>query len=126
MTILQETIQSLSKEEIINYKLYANRTRKDHERKDIILFDLLKKETINDANEEELIAKIYTQDVNKNTYHRLKSRLLMEIDTSTVQFYFHKTDTHYIYNELSLYKTYVQKNEWTIALYHLKKAKQKP
>ena len=125
MNILIKTIQSLSKEEVVNYKLYTFRKNKDKTRKDVVLFDLIKKLTNNDVNKIDLFDKIYEQDSSKNTFHRLKSRLLLEIDNSMVQFYFHKTDSHYIYNELSLCKTYLQKNKWDIALYHLKKAETK-
>ena len=125
MNILPNTIHSLSKEEVINYKLYANRTRKEHNRKDILLFDLLKKKEFSDANNTLAFNKLYPNATTKNTYHRLKSRLLKEIDSSIIQFYFHKTDAHFIYNEICLYKTYIQKSEWTIALYHLKKAEKK-
>lgn len=125
MDILQKTIQSLNHEEIVNYKLFAFRKEKDISRKDIVLFDLIRKSTFSDANHIDFFSDIYPADTNKNTYHRLKSRLLTDIDNSMVQFYFHKTDSHYIYNELGLYKTYMAKNKWEIALYHLKKAESK-
>lgn len=125
MDILEKTIQSLSHEEVVNYKLYAFRKEKDITRKDIVLFDLMRKSINNDANQIDYFKELYPKETNKNTYHRLKSRLLTEVDNSMAQFYFHKTDSHYIYNELELYKTYIQKNKLEIALYHLKKAETK-
>lgn len=40
---IKKTIDLLSKEEIINYKLYTNCAQSNDKRKNILLFDLLKK-----------------------------------------------------------------------------------
>ena len=43
MNLLQEVILSLSKEESRFFKLYAGRTNIKEERKDLLLFDFIKK-----------------------------------------------------------------------------------
>ena len=125
MNILQKSIISMSKEEIINYKLYANRTQATNNRKDILLFDLVKKTADHDLDDDAIFKKLYPDASSRNVYYQLKNRLLLEINNSLVQFYFKETDIHFIYGELSLYKIYVSKNEWEIALYHLNKAEKK-
>ncbi len=125
MDILKKTIYKLNKEEIINYKLYANRTQSNDERKDIQLFDLLKKQPESDTNEDRLLEKLYPSVNNKNIYYRLKNRLLNEINNSLVQFYCYEKNNHDIYSELSLYKVFLKKNDWPLANYHLLKAEKK-
>jgi hypothetical protein len=87
MDILKNTIDLLEKEEIINYKLYANRTQSNNNRKDVLLFDLLKKLSESNNDEEKVFQKIYPNAQDKNNYYRLKNRLLVEINNSLVQFY---------------------------------------
>jgi len=125
MNILQDSILSMSKEEIINYKLYANRTQSTGERKDILLFDLIKKAGHRDFDDNRIFQRLYPDARSRNVYYQLKNRLLFEVNNSLVQFYYKDTDIHYIYGELSLYKIYAAKNEWKIAQYHLNKAEKK-
>ena len=125
MNILQKSIQYLSKKEIINYKIYTNRIKKDATRKDTLLFDALKKAQNSDLNKNTVFNKIYPTGVDKNVFNKLKGRLLHEIDNSLVQFYFHETDTNYIYSELSLYKIYLAKNANDVAYYHLRNAEKR-
>ena len=51
--------------------------------------------------------------------------MLLEINNSLVQFYFHETDVNYIYSELSLFKLFIARNEFSIAHYHLQKAEKR-
>lgn len=125
MDILNKTVHRLNKEEIINYKLYANRTQSNNDRKDILLFDLIKKQPEPDINDDKLIQKLYPSIKNKNIYYRLKNRLLNEINNSLVQFYCYEKNNHDIYSELSLYKVFLKKNDWPLANYHLLKAEKK-
>lgn len=125
MDILRYTINQLSKEEIINYKLYANRTQSNDKRKDILLFDLLKKQAASDSDDTKIVQKLYPGPEHKNSYYRLKNRLLNEINNSLVQFYCYDSDSHDIYGALSLYKVFLKKNHWELANYHLLKAEKK-
>lgn len=125
MDILRNTIKQLSKEEIINYKLYANRTQSNANRKDILLFDLLRKQVADSNDDTKIVQKLYPGSENKNMYYRLKNRLLNEVNNSLVQFYCYNNDSHDIYGELSLYKVFLKKNDWQLANYHLLKAEKK-
>ncbi len=125
MDILQKAIKSLSKKEIINYKIYANRQYESDNRKDIALFDAINKNKKNNVDTDYFIPKIYPSGTEKNVYNRLKYRLLDEIDNSLVQFYFHKVDINYIHSELSLYHIYLAKSEKEVAHYHLLRAEKK-
>jgi hypothetical protein len=125
MDILKKTINLLSKEEIINYKLYAKRTQSNENRKDIILFDYIKKQVANDDLDEKIVRKLYPSASNKNNYYRLKNRLLIEINNSLVQFYCYDKNSHDIYSELSLFKIFFHKNDYSLANYHLSKAEKK-
>jgi hypothetical protein len=124
MDILKNTIDLLNKEEIINYKLYANRTQSNEKRKDILLFDLLKKHPA-DTDDAKVVQKLYPGTAGKNSYYRLKNRLLNEINNSLVQFYCYDSNSHDIYSELSLYKIFHKKNNWPLANYHLSRAEKK-
>lgn len=125
MDNLEKTIYSLYHEEIINFKLYSFRKDKNPLRKDIQLFDFIKKNDLNDANYNLFFKQLYTETTNKNTLDRLKSRLLKEIDNSLIQFHFHQSQSQYIYNEIGLYKIFSQRNKLDLAIHHLKKAETK-
>ena len=83
MNTLQEIILSMSKEELRFFKLYASRTNSNKTRKDILLFDQIKK--TDQFSESNFQQKHYDQ--NKNAFYRLKNRLLEDINKSlTLQY----------------------------------------
>lgn len=144
--ILEKTIRSLSKKEIINYKLYANRHNKTDNRKDIALFDAIRNNTEINFNNHKKKDTYKKNSLNAsglrgfdsarppkanesqrdqpkaNTIRKLKVRLLDEVGNSLVQFYFHETPNSYLYNELNLFDVFYQKNEWEVAYFHLQRA----
>ena len=83
MSTLQEVILSMSKEELRFFKLYSSRTNSSKTRKDILLFDQIKK--TEQFSESKFQEKYYKQ--NKNAFYRLKNRLLEDINKSlTLQY----------------------------------------
>ncbi len=134
--ILEKTIRSLSKKEIINYKLYANRHNKIDNRKDIALFDAIRNDTsakLSNRKKEDIYKEKNTSglrepqspnspQIKANTLRKLKARLLDEVGNSLVQFYFHETPNSYLYNELNLFDVFYKKNEWEVAFFHLQRA----
>ncbi len=124
MDILYKSIKSLYKEEIINYKLYTNRTQAEINRKDVVLFDLMRKGA-KEPEEAHFIKTIYGKVSDKNKYYRLKNRLHTELCNSLVQFHYYEVDLNAIYSELILFNVFTAKNEWEIASYHLEKAEKK-
>lgn len=113
--VLEKTIKSLSKKELINYKMYANRSNKTDDRKDISLFDAIK-------NHKKTDIEFISKSDNGDTYRKLKSRLLDNIGNSLLQFYYHETPTSYIYDELNLAHVFINKHELAIAHFHLNRA----
>ena len=75
MGLLEELILLMSKEEIQAYKLYTNRKNSYKERKDILLFDAIKKE--GSSFKEDLIALNMYGPGSKNPFYRLKNRLTL-------------------------------------------------
>lgn len=124
--VLEKTIKSLSKHEVINYKLYANRHKKTINRKDIALFDEIKKNKKEDISKNNIKAlPTVKKAVKANTARKLQVRLLEEIGNSLVQFYFHENSETFIYNELNLHDIFYEKREWQVAFFHLERAEKK-
>ncbi|MFY8184683.1 MAG: hypothetical protein ACOVLD_01330, partial [Bacteroidia bacterium] len=125
MQILPEIISVLSKEEIRNYKLFVNRTNKDSQRKDILLFDLFKR-AIPDVNEAKIHAKLYGIDAkDKNSFYRLKNRLIEDIGLSLLVLNYNQTALNIVLNNFLLAKFFIQKGKWSVAEYFLHKAEKR-
>ncbi len=125
MNILPNIVVSLNKEEIRNFKLFINRTNSNKNRKDENLFDLIKNSYPDKYDEDKLFKKLYGDENDKNSFYRLKNRLLEDIGISLSQFYFNETDLHYILNHYLLCKSFSLKNEWQSAKFYITKAEKK-
>ena len=68
MNILAETIKSLNKEEVRFYKIFSSKTHNDSERKDLQLFNTIRKD-IDNYNEHKISHKIYGEKTN-NFYRK--------------------------------------------------------
>jgi hypothetical protein len=125
MQILPEIISVLSKEEIRNYKLFVNRTNKDAQRKDVLLFDLFKR-AVPDVNEAKIHAKLYGNDAaDKNSFYRLKNRLIEDIGLSLLVLNYNQTALNTVLNNFLLAKFFIQKGKWSVAEYFLHKAERR-
>jgi hypothetical protein len=121
MNTLQEIILSMSKEELRFFKLYSSRTNTNKTRKDILLFDEIKK--TEQFSESKFQEKYYNQ--NKNAFYRLKNRLLEDINKSlTLQYLDEEADISLMKN-IILSRTFKTKGKYNIALEFLKKAEKK-
>ena len=122
MGLLQKIILLLNKEDIRSYKLLANRTHANSNRKDLFLFDQIKKQKLF-FDESSTISTLYNG--NKNAYFRLKNRLIKDIEKS--QLLQHGFKSPEIYNVLLflLAKIFIQKKAFEIAVVYLKKAEKK-
>lgn len=125
MNILPIIIESMNKEEIRNFKLFINRTNSTKNRMDESLFNLIKKTSNSNYDEEKVFKKLYKDTSDKNSFYRLKNRLIEDIGISMAQFNFNETDMHYILNHYLLAKTFSLKNEWSMARYYILKAEKK-
>lgn len=110
----------MSKEEQRNYKLYVNRTDTGGERKDIRLFDMIKK-TYPDYDEEQAQKLLYgTED--KNSLYRLKNRLLEDISKSITLLHYDEVEYNNALYNLALSHLYIRKRLINVAFYYLGKA----
>ena len=75
MNILQKIIATLNKEESRFYKLFASRTNSKKERKDVLLFDYLKRHS-EDYDEALIAKKLYKN--NKTAFIHIKNRFLKD------------------------------------------------
>jgi len=123
MEILQNIIGAMNKEEARHFKLFAHRTNEHEERKDVILFDSIRRSL--PAYEEDVIFhKLYSAG-EKNSFYRLKNRLLENIGRSLSLQYFDQNDSSYILNNVVLSKLFHRKGQVQTAYFYLGKAEKK-
>lgn len=120
MDVLGEVIHDMSKEEVRAFKLFAKKTDRKGGRKDLELFDYIRKKGIQ-YDDSALWKNLYPQSP-KNAYHRLKSRLLGDVNQSLVQLNQEKNDTLKLYHLLSVIELYFQRRALDLAHYYLRKA----
>lgn len=122
MKVLPEMIRLLSKEEIRGYKLFANRTNASGERKDILLFNYFRKRT--DAEEEKIFRRLYGNK-DKNSFYRLKNRLMEDIGMSLSLLHYNSSDLNTVLNSYLLARLFISRSKWDIALYYLNRAEKR-
>lgn len=120
MDILQNIISIMQKEDFRSYKLFAQRTAVNKDRKDTALVDYVKKNGI-DYNEHIIFEKLYPNE-DKNAFYRLKNRVVDDLNKSLTIQHFEKDTVMYLYHLLSISKFYSQRKNYDLALYFLKKA----
>lgn len=123
MDILNQIIHLMNKEEVRHFKLFTARTQVKEPRKDLQLFDYIRKE--DDFYDEELIfGKLYPGP-SKNAFYRLKNRLLSDINKSLNLQHLDDDDTMHIFHLLSLTRYFQQRNKYKVALHYIRKAEKK-
>ena len=123
-TVLHKVIGLMSKEEQRNFKLFALRSHEEEDRKDLQLFDYMRK-TEQGFQDRKAQRLLYGKDARPNTYHRLCNRLLQEIGKSIALLHWDKDETIAALHDLSLAMLYRKKQQHEIAAYYLKKAEKK-
>jgi len=119
MNVLLEIINSLNKEEIRFYKLFAGRTNTSDSRKDMILFDFIKQNE--DEYDEEIISKELYQD-NKNSFYQLKNRIYKDLNKSMMLQHMGKEKDIFILHFVLLSRVYKRKGKLELSFNYLKKA----
>jgi hypothetical protein len=123
MDVLNNVIAVMNKEEVRNFKLWLNSTNASSARKDILLFDYIRKAA--DKYDEDLIfVKLYSES-DKNSFYRLKNRLLEDIGYNLSLLHFSKHESNNLYLLMGLYNIFISRNEPDIALFYLKKAEKR-
>ncbi|MCB0756245.1 MAG: hypothetical protein H6603_07950 [Flavobacteriales bacterium] len=123
MDTLNQMILGLNKEEIRFYKIYSSRISSNQPRKDIELFDLVRKER-EVFDEDAAIAKLYP-DGNKNPYYRLKNRLKSDLSKCLILQHFDNEDQTQAINLYNLARHYMSRNLYPLAEHFLGKAEKR-
>lgn len=123
MELLNNVIAVMNKEEIRNFKLWLNSTNASEARKDVVLFDYIRKSG-EKYDEDFVFKKLYTGG-DKNSFYRLKNRLLEDIGYNLCLLHFGKQEPNNLYLFLSLFNIFLSRNQPQTALYFLKKAEKK-
>ena len=116
MKILDTIIQSLSKEEIRFYKLFVRRTNQAKERKDLKLFDIIKKNIYQDYSKK----AIKSLNVTSNNFHQLKNRIYKDLNNSMVWQHISKDQQSKSFSFILLSRVYKNKGELDLAYHYLK------
>ena len=119
MNILHQIIESLTKEESRYYKLFVARTNNSAERKDIQLFDFIKKNHRN-YNESEISEILYGD--NKNSFYQLKNRVFKDLNKSMMLQHMPKEKDIFILHFVLLSRVYMRKGDVKLSFYFLQKA----
>lgn len=120
MNILQSVIGSMTREEARFYKLFSSRSHDKVNRLDEQLFDYIRQS--GEEYDEELIYKKLYKRKDKNSFYRLKHRLLQDLAKSLTLQHFEEDDTIYSLHLLALVKFHFGRNNMKAAHYYLKKA----
>ncbi len=123
MDVLNQIICGLNKEQVRFFKMYLSRIETADERKDVVLFDYIRKSGDN-YDDEKIFQRLY-DDNEKNSFYRLKNRLMREVNKSLTLQHFDDEPVVYIFRLLALVKFYLNKNALKPAHYFLRKAEQK-
>jgi hypothetical protein len=122
MDVLQTVVANLAKEEVRGFKLWLNSTNASEQRKDILLLDYIRK--ANNYNEDYIFGKLYEGN-DKNSFYKLKHRLLEDLGNYLAMTYTGKSDANNIYWYLSLQQIFTQRSQPKVAHYYLLKAEKK-
>lgn len=112
----------MNREEIRFFKLYASRFTTD-ERKDLILFDYIRKAG-KDYDEEKIFGKLY-HGAAKNPFYRLKNRLLSDLNKSLSIQHFEEDENIHAFHLLALARFFSSRNNGVAVQYFLKRAEGK-
>lgn len=117
-------ISSLQKEEARHLKLSIQKYETDAElRKDVQLFDLIRKG--NDYDDDYVHAILYPDDKSKNSFYRLRNRLMDEINKSLLTLHYNESDVNSILYNIILSRLFQQRNNFRMSYYFLRKAEKK-
>ena len=119
MDVLSELVSVMSKEEIQAYKLFTKRKNADKERKDIVLFDSIKKG--GRSYSEDKVAKALYGVGGKNSFYRLKNRLNSNVLKSLSVHHFDDNDVSFIHHMLGLANLFSKKRSFKLVIHCLKK-----
>jgi tetratricopeptide (TPR) repeat protein len=118
MKALDTIINVLSKEEVRFYKLFVGRTNNQQERKDQVLFNLMRKDNSEDLHKR----AIKTLKTSPNNLYQLKHRIYNDLNNSMVWQHIWKDKQSKSFSFVLLSRVYKNKGELELSFHYLKKA----
>ncbi len=119
--MLYKFIQKLNKEEVRHYKLWSSRSHAKGERKDLVLFERIRKGENEDEVENHL-SKIWYEG-KKNALYRLKNRVQQDINQSLWHLEQTQDPELQIWQWVGVARHWSQNREYSLAAKSLQKAK---
>lgn len=123
MDILNQIVTLMNKEEVRHFKLFTARTQVNGHRKDLQLFDYVRKSGEH-YEEEKVFHKLYSGS-SKNAFYRLKNRLLQDINKSLNLQHLEDDDIMHVFHLLSLTRFFHKRSKYKVALHYIRKAEKK-
>jgi len=122
MDILQDLIKSLEKEELKSYKLYTKRTHNFNDRKDIELFDSIKKH--DDESDKYHFNVVYQGTKPDTKYYRLKNKIVDDIGIVLSNLNHKKAEID-VLHLIGLAKIFNTKEQFDLSTHYLKLAERR-
>jgi hypothetical protein len=117
-------VGSLQKEEVRHLKLFIQKYESDaEERKDLALFDMIRKG--NDYDDDYVHSILYPEEKSKNSFYRLRNRLMDEINKSLLTLHYTESDINSVLYNVILSRLFQQRNNYKMAQFYLRKAERK-
>lgn len=123
MNQVYKIIETLSKEECRNFKILLKRTNNNEQRKDVALFDYVRKNDLTSLEEAVFVKKYYNKD--KNAFYRLKNRLQHDMNKSLLFFYHNSDDYLITINCFLLAKIFNKKASFQLTFEYLLEAEKR-
>ncbi len=120
MNILEDIIVGMNKEQVRYFKLFAMRAASAEGRKDITLFDHIRKH----GDIDKVHSKLYATE-EKNAFYRLRNRLMQDVFKSLTIQHFEDDDAMHVLHMLALVRHFLSRSELVTAGYLLRKAEAK-
>ncbi len=120
MDILNKVVEGMSKEQVRYFKLFIARSHDREGRMDVRLFDYMRKS--GEKYDEKKIAEQLYPHGDKNSFYRLRNRLLRDVNKSLIIQHFDDDEGVFVLYLLALEKFYLNGNNIKVAHHFLKKA----
>jgi len=120
MDILNQLVTGLTKEQVRFFKMYMKGSMTGQARKDFTLFDYMRKSG-GHYEDDKIYSKLYG-DGGKNSFYRLKNRLLKDIACSLTVQHFDEDELMHALRLLALGRFHFTRNNMRLAHFYLRKA----
>ncbi len=117
---LTELVNSLSKEEVRNFKLFTSKYKSKGTKALVSLFDIVRKGKMDEYDDK--IVNMVLPNGTKNNYYRLKNRLIQEIEDSLADLYRKKDESFEVFRLLRLAKIFSFKSDYEKSKQYLDEA----